>query len=466
MAQVRRLEPGSRSRGEAAVYQAWERFARGEDDLRGVRPEIAISWHRCRDQHRVDPSLTEAPAAVAEVGHALEHDVVFAELGFRAASLAHEVSTLGGVVTITDGTGRVLAQWGDQATRAVAAEANLARWFCWSEGATGTNGMGTALMSYAPVLIRGAEHWCQAFHDWTCAGVAVRDVVTREPVAVLNISCWRGELPGAVGSWLGNVATMTQRILRQRAKDDGVELMAAFNHAKSISSASAALAAVDPAGRVVLADDTAGVLLGIPGSTPAPDPAVRWKPELPEFIRAAKYAAEQAARNPGWAGSTQILTRLANEPTSISFRPVFLTGHLVGTVVSFGVSDGDPLPRAADDGPLRTQPHRMVATRENRMVLLRLPEVAFAQSDGNDVWLSTDQGLLRSASPGLDRLEAELTDAGFLRVHRQYVVNLSRIREVERRHKGELFLVMDDQEQTMVPVSRRNAPTVRRALEI
>ncbi|MEU7791589.1 LytTR family transcriptional regulator DNA-binding domain-containing protein [Amycolatopsis sp. NPDC049159] len=464
MAQVRPPDPTSRGRGGATVYQAWERFARGGDDLSGVRPEIAISWQRCRDQHRVDPGLTEAPAAVADAGHALEHDVVFAELGFRAASLAHEIGTLGGMVTITDSTGRVLTQWGDQATQDVAAEANLARWFCWSEGATGTNGMGTALMSYAPVLIRGAEHWCRAFHDWTCAGVAVRDVVTRKPVAVLNISCWRGDLPGTVGSWLGNAATMTQRILRRRAKDDGVELMAAFSHVRSGSSA--ALAAVDAAGRVVLADDTAGVLLGIPGSTPAPDPAVRWKPELPEFIRAARHAAERAARDPGWAGSTQIFTRLASEPTSISFQPVFLSGHLVGNVVSFGVAEGDPLPGKKEDPPPHVPPHRMVATRDNRMVLLWLPEVSFAQSDGNDVWLSTDQGLLRSASPGLDRLEAELTDAGFLRVHRQYVVNLSRIREVERRHKGELFLVMDDDAKTMVPVSRRNAPTVRRALEL
>ncbi|TNC18955.1 DNA-binding protein [Amycolatopsis alkalitolerans] len=464
MAHARGLDPTSGSRSGATVYGAWERFVRGEDDLRGVRPEIAISWHRCRDQYRVDPQLTEAPVAVAEVDHALEHDAVIAELGFRAASLARELSTTGGIVTITDASGRVLAQWGDQATRTVAASANLAPWFCWSEGATGTNGMGTALMSYTPVLIRGAEHWCQGFHDWTCAGVAVRDVVTRQPVAVLNISSWRGDLPAATGPWLSNAAAMTQRILRRRARDDGAELMAAFNHARPRSSV--ALAAVDPAGRVVLADDTAGVLLGIPGSTPAPDPAVRWKPELPEFIQAAVYAAKQATRNPGWLGSTQIFTRLANEPTAISFRPVFLSGHLVGNLVSFGVSEGDPLPRPGGDSPLRAQPHRMVATRDNRMVLLRLPEVSFAQSDGNDVWLSTDQGRLRSASPGLDKLETELGDSGFLRVHRQYVVNLSRIREVERRYKGELFLVMDDQAKTMVPVSRRNTPAVRRALEL
>ena len=70
--------------------------------------------------------------------------------------------------------------------------------------------------------------------------------------------------------------------------------------------------------------------------------------------------------------------------------------------------------------------------RDNRMVLLRLPEVSFAESEGNDVWLSTDQGRLRAASQSLDKLDSELADVGFLRVHRRYVVNLSRIREIER----------------------------------
>ena len=82
--------------------------------------------------------------------------------------------------------------------------------------------------------------------------------------------------------------------------------------------------------------------------------------------------------------------------------------------------------------------------RDNRMVLLRLPEVSFAESEGNDVWLSTDQGRLRAASQGLDKLDGELADAGFLRVHRRYVVNLSRVREIERGRGGELSLVMDD----------------------
>ena len=464
MTDLDRLEPVAAGSGRGGgVLAAWERFVQGEDPVPGVRAQVAISWHRCREQYRVDPHLTHAPVAVAEIDHTPEHDVVFADLGFRAATVAHDVAALGGVVTVTDSTGRILTEWGDPATLARATDANLAPWFCWSEGAVGTNGMGTALESHGPVLIRGAEHWCQAFHNWVCAGIAVRDVVTREPIAVLNISCWRTALPAAAGSWLADAAAKTQCTLRTRARDSGAELLAAYTQARARSTT--VLAAVDTAGKVVIADDTASVLMGVPASTPAVDPTVRWNPGLPELIAAARYATRQAARNPDWVGSTQIFTHLSDEPTSISFRPVFLSGHLIGNLVSFGVCEGPQPPPPDVSGPT-TQPRRLVATRDNRMVLLRLPEVCFAESEGNDVWLHTDDGRLRAASAGVDKLDGELADAGFLRVHRRYVVNLARVREIERGRGGELSLVMDDLANTMVPVSRRNAPAVRRALDI
>jgi sigma-54 dependent transcriptional regulator, acetoin dehydrogenase operon transcriptional activator AcoR len=463
MMDLHRLESLSAGPGKGTVLAAWERFVQGEDHVPGVRPEVAISWHRCREQYRVDPHLSEAPIAVVEVDHTPEHDVVFTELGFCAASVAHEVAAVGGVVTVTDATGRILAEWGDPATVARAASANLAPWFCWAEAAAGTNGMGTALEAHGPVVVRGAEHWCQAFHNWVCAGVAVRDVVSREPIAVLNISCWRSEVPASAGSWLANAVTKTQCLLRTRARDSGAELLAAYTQARARSGT--ALAAMDTAGKVVIADETASVLMGVPASTPALDPTVRWNPGLPELIGAARYATRQAARNPDWVGSTQIFTHMSDEPTSISIRPVFLSGHLIGHLVAFGAAEGVPLPQEGPAHP-RAHPRRVVATRENRMVLLHLPEVCFAESEGNDVWLSTDQGRLRAAAPGLDKLDVELADSGFLRVHRRYLVNLDRVREVERGRGGELSLMMDDGTNTMVPVSRRNAPAVRRALNI
>jgi sigma-54 dependent transcriptional regulator, acetoin dehydrogenase operon transcriptional activator AcoR len=463
MTDADRLEPMS-SRGRGTVLAAWERFVQGEDQVPGVRPMVAISWHRCRERYRVDPHLTEAPIAVAEIDHTPEHNVVFTELGYCAASVAHEAGGLGGVVTVADATGRILGEWGDQATLARATAANLAPWFCWSESAAGTNGMGTALEAHGPVLIRGAEHWCQAFHNWVCAAIAVRDVVTREPIAVLNISCWRSQIPPQAGSWLANAVAKTQCLLKGRARDSGAELVASFAQARAHSSG--ALAAVDTAGRVVIADDTASVLLGVPACTPAVDPTLRWNPGLPELIGAARYASRQAAHNPDWVGSTQIFTHLCDEPTSISIRPVFSSGHLIGNLIWFGASDGAQLPPAEGSANTGGKPRRLVAMRDNRMVLLRLPEVSVAESEGNDVWLSTDQGRLRATSQSLDKLDDALAGAGFLRVHRRYVVNLSRVREVERGGKGELFLVMDDRADEMVPVSRRSAPAVRRALGI
>ena len=460
MKDVHRLASPSGVSG-GSVLDAWERFVGGDDHVRGVRPEVVISWHRCREKYRVDPHLTEAPAAPAEVDHSLEHDVIFTELGGLAMSAARKVEGLNGIVTVTDAGGRILAAWGDHATLVRANDSHLAPWYCWSECAVGTNGMGTALEAHGPVLVSGPEHWCEAFHSWVCAGVAVRDVVTREPIAVLNVSCWRTSLPGAAGGWLANAVTRTHGTLKRRARDSGAELVAAFTLARGHFGN--ALAAVDTAGKVVIADERAGVLMGVPACTPAVDPTVRWNPGLPDLIGAARYASKQAAHNPDWTGSTQVFTHLAEEPMAISIRPVFLCGHLIGSLIAFGASDGERLPQPETPMP---SPTRLVGTRDNRLVLLRSSEVRFAESDGNDVWLETDQGRLRAATQGMDKVAAELAEAGFLRVHRRYVVNLDRVREIERGFKGEVLLIMDDQATSGVPVSRRNAATVRRALGI
>src|SRR5258705_4045721 len=86
------LKPISRDADQPALYDAGERFVQGDDDVRDVRPELAISWQRCRDQYRVDPYLSEAPAPVPEVGRCLEHGVELVQLGFRAAAIVHQVS--------------------------------------------------------------------------------------------------------------------------------------------------------------------------------------------------------------------------------------------------------------------------------------------------------------------------------------------------------------------------------------
>ncbi|HEX5493333.1 MAG TPA: LytTR family transcriptional regulator DNA-binding domain-containing protein [Mycobacteriales bacterium] len=454
--------------GVRGTSAAWERFAAGADTVAGVRPEILMSWYRCREAYEVDPRLDQAPAAAEMSAHSIDHDVVFAELGGLAASAAGEVDGLDGLVTVADAGGRVLACWGSRRMRHLAADSNLAPWSAWSEWASGTNGMGTALESHDPVMVSGPEHWCRGFHPWVCAGVAVRDVVTRDPLAVLNISCWNSSLSEAVLPWLRKGAAAIEAKLQQRAHEGGTLLAAAFADARVAPPM--ALAALDLAGNVVLANSEAAVLMGTPADTPAHAPGHRWTPQLPILPRLVRRAGECARRDPDWRGSTQVFVPFLGTLAPIVVRPVFSGTRVIGVLITFGSPDGSPPIGAPSNDPLlgsihpRSLPSRVIALRENRWVLLDPREIRFAEADHNDVWLTSDQGRLLAAIRGLDRLEQQLEDKGFLRVHRRFLVNLGRVREIEKGFKGTLFLATDARTHETVPVARRHAPFLRQAL--
>lgn len=453
--------------GLKSTTAAWERFAAGADSVQGVRSEVLMSWYRCREEYEVDPCLDRAPAAAEVSTHSLDHDVVFAELGGLAGSAATEVEGLDGIVTVADPDGRVLGTWGSRRILHLAADSNLAPWSTWSEWASGTNGMGTALESHRPVMVRGPEHWCQGFHSWACAGVAVRDGVTHDPLAVLNISCWNTSLSDTVLPWLRKVAAATEAKLRQRAHHSGTLLAAAFADARV---AATPLAALDLAGNVVLANGEAAVLLGTPADTPAYAPAHRWPPQLPTLPQLARRAVERARQDPQWSGSTQIFVPFLGTPVSVAVHPVFTGTQVIGVLTTFGSSDGQPPfgPSATEQLPepahRNSLPGRVIALRDDRWVLLDPREIRFAEADRNSVWLTSDQGRLVAAARGLDRLEQQLGDKGFLRVHRRFLVNLARVREVEQGFKGTLFLATDTRTRETVPVARRHAPGLRQAL--
>jgi sigma-54 dependent transcriptional regulator, acetoin dehydrogenase operon transcriptional activator AcoR len=284
--------------------------------------------------------------------------------------------------------------------------------------------------------------------------------VTRDAVAVLDVSTWRASLPPQAAGWLSRAVAGARAILRQRAHDGGAELAAAF--ARTRAPSGQALAALDARGKVVIADEGASLFLGVPARVPALDPAVRWQPGL-DLGRLARHAIKQARIDHGWVGSTQIVTGLSSDPFQMTLRPVFLADQPVGTLAVFGSEHGDPIERELPE-PGLSPPPRIVGVSGDRMVLLHRPEVRFAEADGNDVWLVTEEGRLHAAVRGIDKLEEELAGGEFLRVHRRFLVNVSCVRAVDRGPRGELSLIMDRAAREAVPVSRRNVPAVRRAL--
>jgi sigma-54 dependent transcriptional regulator, acetoin dehydrogenase operon transcriptional activator AcoR len=195
---------------------AWERFVRGEEVRDGVRADILLSWHRSRDDYRVDPARDSAPVAAADAAPSSDASVVAAELGAAAMELAPAAEAIGGIVSVADDTGRVLSAWGEHAALMRAREQNLRPWFEWSEAETGTTGIGLALASSGPVGVTRAEHWCSTFQDWSCNAVAVRDPATREAVGVIAVSAWHIELPEASMAPLVRAVHRVERRLHER----------------------------------------------------------------------------------------------------------------------------------------------------------------------------------------------------------------------------------------------------------
>ncbi|MGD9986185.1 LytTR family transcriptional regulator DNA-binding domain-containing protein [Pseudonocardia sp.] len=437
-----------------ATRAAWERFAEGDDDVRGVDPTILASWYRCRDVHNVDPRhhrpADDAPRTPAGVDAG-----VFARLGCIAATVADRDDRL--LATVTDGAGHIVAWWGSTAARRRGERAQLAPSFGWAEHASGTNGMGTALVEAEPVSVQGPEHWCEALHAWSCAGVAVRDEVSRAAVATLNVAAWCGGVPVLPAAARAELAAIRAE-LRERAMRDGAVLAGALVDGTGPGTP---LLAVDTAGGVVAATPAArrrfpDVPVGV-----AVDPAERWRP-AGDTLRPAVTAVAVAARaDAHWTGTAELGSRLGGVPELLRLTPVDAGGRMVGLLVAPAGDEVDEVSVVAGQPPGPPVPDRVAAVRDGRMLLLAPAEIRFAEADGHAVWLATDIGRVRAVTRGIDRVAAQLAPFGFARIHRSYLVNVARIREVNDSGRGALTVSTQLTRNERIPVSRRNALVLR-----
>lgn len=439
-----------------------ERFLAGEDVSGGVRPDVLLSWYRCRDDYKVDPDQERAPSArEREACQLLEEKVVVTELAGLAKAIEPDVEALGGLVAITDSRGGILAAWGDRTTLHQADEANLAARCAWSEQGAGTNGMGTALMSDGPIMIRGPEHWCSGFHEWDCAGVAVRDPVTRAPLGALDVSTPKAPLPTSVLTWLRKAQQTIESSLRDRALRTLRDLAAVYWEEER--TARGPLAAADTGGRLLLANSDAREYFGVV----RPDRPRDLAADLPQLHAALRKAVDRAHGDDRWTGVASLSLPGRTQPVPIAFRPAVKDDRLVGILLGAPGHETEGESLSPGEQPLAPPPPgRLVGLEGDRMVLVGADEIRYAEADGSYVWLDTDRGRLRVPERGMAALEQRLAGHGFLRVHRHYLVNPRRVKEMAPGSNSSIWLVLDVPAAPPVPVARRRAAEVRRFLAL
>jgi sigma-54 dependent transcriptional regulator, acetoin dehydrogenase operon transcriptional activator AcoR len=107
-----------------------------------------------------------------------------------------------------------------------------------------------------------------------------------------------------------------------------------------------------------------------------------------------------------------------------------------------------------------------VSTR--RFVLLDAGEIYFLESDDHDTWVRTARKTRLRSVRSLGQLEKVLKPHGFVRVHKSYLVNLDRVREVRLR-KGDdndWELKLNPPVNSILPVGRTHLAMLKRSLGI
>jgi two-component system LytT family response regulator/two-component system response regulator LytT len=114
-------------------------------------------------------------------------------------------------------------------------------------------------------------------------------------------------------------------------------------------------------------------------------------------------------------------------------------------------------------GPLKT---KLVLKTGQRNLLVDVADVIFAQISGGIITIVTRSGSGESTYRTIDELQSELDADVFWRVHRGFLVNINRIREVNPWFHSSLILKMDDPKATEIPVSRAQAKRLKAFLNL
>ncbi len=175
----------------AEVDEAWQGFVDQRPFVSTpVRETIIDSWKRCRALG-VDPRGRCAPL----IGDAVSVDALLRanrELLTAAAhtwvALSQALAATDIVLVVADARGVILDVRGNHELVTAAARHGTGPGHNWSEQASGTNALGTAVVLGRPTIVRSAEHYCAPAKMWDCAASPVRDLSDGRLLGIVDIT--------------------------------------------------------------------------------------------------------------------------------------------------------------------------------------------------------------------------------------------------------------------------------------
>lgn len=178
---------------------------------------LAASWCRSALHHGLDPAATGTAerldaAAFATLREA--HESLLAVAHPVLDNIYRSVGRSGCSVVLSDAQGIILAARAPDSDRDAFAAAGLTEGGLWSEGAQGTNGIGTCLYEGAPVVIYRDQHFASRNIGLSCMDAPVHDPQGRL-IAALDVSSVREDhgpaMADMIAALVGEAARRIER---------------------------------------------------------------------------------------------------------------------------------------------------------------------------------------------------------------------------------------------------------------
>jgi two-component system response regulator LytT len=177
---------------------------------------------------------------------------------------------------------------------------------------------------------------------------------------------------------------------------------------------------------------------------------------LPHFILATAYDqyAIQAFR---WEALDYLLKPIEKDRLALAIERA-----------RKAVTDKAKTAPQAEIAPLKPAPQRtkLLVKNNNRNFIVDAQDVVYATIDDGLITVVATNVEGESNYRTIEELQSNLDPATFWRVHRSFLVNIHRIKEVIPWFKSSFQLRMDDKKQTEVPVSRVQTKRLRALLKL
>lgn len=118
---------------------------------------------------------------------------------------------------------------------------------------------------------------------------------------------------------------------------------------------------------------------------------------------------------------------------------------------------------ASTTTPERFTPFKVTARKEDRILLYDPGEILYATSRESKTYLRTasEEAVTNFT---LQELESHLVGRGFFKAHRAYLVNLQHIKAVIQYTRNSYMLQLDDQQESMIPLSKQSEKELQELL--